>query len=125
MKSISINFNSLEILAIFEDDVFMRGSVMYDENKDSNEDLCVIRVKKPLFNKTWKEYLKEKQRCCMAYKEACGAANVVAEDVKEEGIWHILNEDYPFDEENPNNIPMYVNVKSYTTKEISVEVEHG
>lgn len=125
MKSVSVNFNSLEILAIFGNSVFMIGSVMDDENEDSDEGLCVISFKKPLFNKAWKEYLQEKQRSCEAYKEACGAANVVAENVKEIGIWHILNEKYPFDEKNPDNIPMYINVMGYTTDEVSVEVEHG
>jgi hypothetical protein len=127
MKTVSLNFNTLQILAIFGNYIFLEGYFgdTEDDPIDNETNLCVLKIKKPLFNKAWKEYLTDKQRSCEAYNEACGSANVYAENVKEFGIWHVLNKDYPFEEENPNNIPMYVNVKAYTTDSIFVEVEHG
>jgi hypothetical protein len=128
MKTVSLDFNTLQIHAIFGNYIFLEGYFGNDEEdpiKPENN-LCIIKIKKSLFSKAWKDYLIEKQRSCEAYKEACGVASVYAEDVTELiGIWHVLNKDYPFEEENPTDIPMYINVKIYTTNSIFVEVEHG
>jgi hypothetical protein len=122
MKEIILNFNSLTILAIIGDDIFLQGH-MHDT--ESEEDRCVARIERKIFEESWQEYLEEKKRSCEGFNEACGSAFVRATKLKSIGMWHVLNEDYPFEEENSNNTPMYLNVQAYSVGQIDVEVEHG
>jgi hypothetical protein len=112
---IGFSFDKLDVLGVFGGYIFIRGEINYDWENE-----CVIKIKKVLFHKTLKEWIKEKQQYCEHFKCFCGVNNSSTSDYKEVGTTDLLCEivdcDAPLE---------YKRVKIFEVNSMDTECEHG
>lgn len=113
---IAFSFDRLNILGIFGAFLFIEGNINYYDEK------CIIKVKKPLFHKTLKEWMKEKQQYCEHFKGFCGVNNTETYDYEEAGETEIYDLDNNID---PDEEPKTIKVKIYKANSLDTECEHG
>ena len=120
MREIFIFFNPFDshLLGVFGNYIYFR-EIIYNEDENSNDDYCVLKIKKSLFNKMVKDYLDEKETFCKNYNHFCGCGNVDIDDFETDGIMNILVD---FDDEEKL---IYKDIPVYLVSGYSIDMEHG
>lgn len=111
-------FNPFEtnLLGVVGDYVYLKEDAF---GEDETTHICVIKIKRTLFNKMCKEYLDRKAEYCNDRKYFCGAGYVSVDKYTKEGTMNIFVD--IDDDENP----IYKDVPMYVVLECFVDMEHG
>jgi hypothetical protein len=114
---LNFSFDKLDLLGVFGNYIFIKGEMDYNY-----ENPVILKIKKLLFFKIQKEWIKEKQYYCEHFKGFCGVNNTSSSDFIEDGETEI----YDFDSyENLETELKTIKVKIYLINSLDTECEHG
>lgn len=69
---ISFSFDNLNILGVFEKDVYVSGRIDFDDDNPSKFKRTILIMSKELFHESLDIWLKDKKDYCERYGEFCG-----------------------------------------------------
>lgn len=105
----------LDILGVFDEDVFLRATVGYGGKE------CIMKMSTSIFMRMMLDYLDQKRDYCNTWDHFCGAAHVYTEKYEKVGITNLLVKD-SVDEDKELK---YKAVDIFEVGSVEVEMEHG
>lgn len=120
---IRFSFDNLDILGVFKDKVYLRGTYYNVTTEDFKDEICVIVISSKLFHKSLDLWLKDKKNYCENWNHFCGVMGTIeAVKYKELDKTNLLVD---FDERTEKCI--YKDVRTFEVKSFqnSCDMEHG
>ncbi len=125
VMSVIFGFNNIDILGAFDNDIYIRGFFIFNDDNNNDDSECVIIIDRELYNKAFILWLDEKKKFCETHGHFCGVMGYIGSHDFEEVEKYKIIDEVKIEEEEEEDYLKEVRAFRMISFNECIDMEHG